>query len=78
MRTCPSDARYQVWQRAARLLLDGADAEPLTMQIELAPMLDGQFDIKFANDPKRRLNPGLSIHISLWWSCSSSTLRADI
>ena len=34
-------ARYQAWQHAARLLLDGAEAERLTTQIELALMLDG-------------------------------------
>ena len=34
-------ARYQAWQHAA-LLLDGAEAEPLTVQLELALMLDGQ------------------------------------
>jgi hypothetical protein len=34
-------ALYRAWQHAARLLLDGADAEALTMEIELALMLDG-------------------------------------
>jgi hypothetical protein len=34
-------ALYQAWQHAARLLLDGADAESLTTQIEFALMLDG-------------------------------------
>ena len=34
-------ARYQAWQYAAKLLLDGADAEPLTTQIEYALTLDG-------------------------------------
>lgn len=34
-------ARYNTWQHAARLLLDGADGEALTAQIENALMLDG-------------------------------------
>jgi len=34
--------RRQAWQVAARLLLDGADAEPLTTQIEYALTLDGR------------------------------------
>jgi hypothetical protein len=34
-------ARYQAWQYAAKLLLDGADAEQLTRQIEYALTLDG-------------------------------------
>ena len=34
-------ALYQAWQAAARDLLDGAEAERLTIQIELALMLDG-------------------------------------
>src|SRR5262245_61618313 len=35
-------ARYNAWQHAAKLMLDGADAEPLTTQIEFALMLDGR------------------------------------
>jgi len=35
-------ARYNAWQHAARLLLDGADSEELTTQIELALMIDGR------------------------------------
>jgi hypothetical protein len=34
-------ARFQAWQHAARLLLDGADAETVTTQIEFALMVDG-------------------------------------
>ena len=35
-------ARYQAWQHAARLLLDGAEAGRLMMQIEYALTLDGR------------------------------------
>ena len=34
-------ARYQAWQYAAKLMLDGAEAEQLTTQIEYALTLDG-------------------------------------
>ena len=37
----PGRARYAAWQTAAKLMLDGADAEPLTTQIEWALILDG-------------------------------------
>ena len=34
-------ARYQAWQHAARLMIDGAGSEQLTTQIEFAFLLDG-------------------------------------
>lgn len=37
--------RYSQWQIAARLLLDGADAEAVTEAIELALLYDARLDV---------------------------------
>jgi hypothetical protein len=50
MTALPNDrARRAQWQAAARLLLDGADAEPLTCAIELALMYEARLDVRNAN-----------------------------
>jgi hypothetical protein len=40
--SCRNNAHSNQWQIAARLLLDGADAEQVTNAIELALLFDGR------------------------------------
>ena len=42
----PDDRRLAHWQRAAQLLLDGADAAEISRQIELALFYDRKLDLK--------------------------------
>jgi hypothetical protein len=42
----PKDRRRAHWQRAAQLLLDGADAPDLSRQVELALFYDRKLDFK--------------------------------
>ena len=42
----PGDRRLAHWQRAAQLLLDGADASEISRQIELALFYDRKLDLK--------------------------------
>jgi hypothetical protein len=68
LRTCKDARDYMItampdsramgaqWQAAARLLLDGADAEPLTRAIELALMYEPRLDVR--NDDRRSVIAG--------------------
>ena len=38
------------WQAAARLLLDGADAEAVTTAIELALIYEARLDVQLASE----------------------------
>jgi hypothetical protein len=42
----PEDRRRAHWQRAAQLVLDGADAPEISRQIELALFYDRKLDLK--------------------------------
>jgi hypothetical protein len=51
MAALPDDrARRAQWQAAAKLLLDGANAEPLTTAIELALTYEARLDVKLASE----------------------------
>ena len=47
------EASRSQWQAAARLLLEGADAEQVTRQVELALMYAGRLDVRHANEQQQ-------------------------
>jgi len=46
MMALSKDRQRAHWQRAARLILDGADADDLSRQVELALFYDRQLDLR--------------------------------
>ena len=55
MMALSKDRQRAHWQRAARLILDGADADDLSRQVEFALFYDRQLDLR-----SRRLESGES------------------